>query len=381
MDQPRTATQREILELEIMAAPGGCILQLPTGTGKTWLALQEIRRSLVAGHRAIYVTPLRAQAEELSREWIEQLGEYSVGIFTGEYGKGDRHYPVPFGDACLLIMTPERLDACTRFWRSHWSWIPKIDLLIVDELHLIADERRGPKLECAISRFRRLNPLSRILGLSATLGNRGELADWIGGTEYSTMKRTVPLHWERVTYKKPQDKSTLLVEKLRELCGTDVQALVFVQSRRRAEWLAQQLNDAKFCAAHHHAGLNHSARKEVETRFRNRQTQVLVCTPTLEMGVNLPARYVFLYDLQKYDGKHFVPLSVNQVWQRAGRAGRPGYDTEGTAVLFSPTWDKQSRRYEIGYFEPIESSLDNLHSITEQVVAEVASGLCRSRKQ
>jgi len=364
-----------------MAAPGGCILQLPTGTGKTWLALQEIKRTLANGYRAIYVTPLRAQAEELSREWTNQLSEYTVGVFTGEYGKADRQYPVPFGDAQLMIMTPERLDACTRFWRSHWNWIPEVDLLVVDEIHLISDPRRGPKLECAISRLRRLNPLTRILGLSATLGNRSDLADWIGGTEYSTNHRPIPLYWQQVTYKSPQDKLSHLEAKLRELCGADAQALVFVQSRRRAEQIAKQLDSASVCAAHHHAGLNHDARKVVESLFRNHQLQVLVCTPTLEMGVNLPARYVFLYDLQKYDGKHFVPLSVNQVWQRAGRAGRPGHDIEGTAVLFSPSWDKASRRYEQGNFEPIESCLDNLGSVAEQIVCEVASGLCHSRVQ
>ena len=99
------------------------------------------------------------------------------------------------------------------------------------------------------------------------------------------------------------------------------------------------------------------------------------------MGVNLPARYVFLYDLQRFDGEGFSPLSVNQVWQRAGRAGRPGYDDEGHVVLFAPTWDRNGKKYEKGNFEPIQSQLKNTRALAEQIVTEVGSGLCRTRSQ
>ena len=226
--QPRTEAQRQILELGAMAALGGCVLQIPTGTGKTWLALQEIRRTLDTGHRAIYVTPLRAQAEELSSDWVNQLAPYKVGIFTGDYGQPGREFPASFSESKLLIMTPERLDACTRFWRSHWHWIPEVDLIVVDELHLIGEQRRGPKLECAISRFRRLNPLARIVGLSATLGNGGQLADWINGTEYTTDQRPIPLHWHRASFKNADQKLEVLLQRLHETCSSDGQALVFV---------------------------------------------------------------------------------------------------------------------------------------------------------
>lgn len=373
--------QEEILAHGALSAPGGCILQLPTGTGKTWLAKQEIERTIACGHRAIYVTPLRAQAEELRQQWIKELTGISVGIFTGDYGDGNQKFPTSFADAQLLIMTPERLDACTRFWRSHWNWIPKVDLLVIDEVHLLGEPRRGPKLEGAISRLRQLNPFTRILGLSATLGNRSELADWIEGTEYSTKERPIPLQWRTVCFKTPQQKPALLEAELRSIQGTDMQALVFVHSRRRAEQLAQLLREHDHTAAHHHAGLKHSIRTSVEADFREHKLQILVCTPTLEMGVNLPARFVFLYDLQAFDGSGFVPLSVNQVWQRAGRAGRPGYDTQGEAVLFTPTWDNQSKRYIKGKFEPIFSRLDQPQSMAEQIVTEVASGLSRKESQ
>jgi helicase len=159
------------------------------------------------------------------------------------------------------------------------------------------------------------------------------------------------------------------------------QALVFVHSRRRAEKIAVELGHSGFPSAHHHAGLAHGDRRNVERKFRSGETRILVCTPTLEMGVNLPARYVFLYDLQRFDGDGFAPLSVNQVWQRGGRAGRPGMDDEGHVILIAPSWDRSHTKYEHSKFDAICSQLHHPNSLAEQIVAEVGSGLSRTRKQ
>jgi helicase len=99
------------------------------------------------------------------------------------------------------------------------------------------------------------------------------------------------------------------------------------------------------------------------------------------MGINLPVRQVVLYDIQRYDGVGFTPLSTNTVWQRVGRAGRPGLDDEGEAVLMAPTWDREVEQYRKGSFEPIESQLKEDQALAEQIVTEVASGLSRTPKQ
>src|SRR5262249_31059256 len=160
-------------------------LQMPTGAGKTWLAEQAIAAALDGGVRAIYLTPLRALANELVERWSIRFQGYEVGVFTGDFGR-HRAYPVPFERARLLIMTPERLDACTRHWRSHWGWFPDVGLLVVDELHLLGERWRGPRLEGALMRARRLNPFLQIVGLSATMGNRAELAEWLGGVHFGS---------------------------------------------------------------------------------------------------------------------------------------------------------------------------------------------------
>lgn len=156
---------------------------------------------------------------------------------------------------------------------------------------------------------------------------------------------------------------------------------MFVQSRRRAECLAQTLQEAGFHAAHHHAGLDRSSRSQIETQFRNGNLDVLIATATLEMGLNLPARQVVLYDLQGFDGTDFVPLPVNNVWQRAGRAGRLGLDPVWEVVLLAPAWERQADHYTKGQFEPIRSGLSSAIALAEQVITEIASGLCRTHAQ
>lgn len=373
--------QAAVVDHGLLSSGFSCVLQMPTGSGKTWLASRAIAEVLRHGRRAVYLTPLRALAEELCTRWSSELGEDVVGVFTGDYGKGGTPFPVPFHEARLLVMTPERLDACTRNWRSHWGWLPEVDLVVVDEIHLLGDPGRGARLEGAISRFRRLNPFCRFLGLSATLGNRCELADWLAGVEYGSSWRPVPLRWSLRRYRRADEKPGLLANEVAETRNNGGQSLIFVQSRRRAESLAGYLRDQGLHSSHHHAGLLHADRRRTEDAFRASELQALVSTGTLEMGLNLPARKVVLYDLQNFDGSEFVPLSTNSVWQRAGRAGRPGLDTDAEAVLLAPTWDRHAEHYVEGKFEAVRSGLRNPAALAEQILVEVHSGLARSPSQ
>jgi len=373
--------QQRVIDHGVLDSGFSTVLQMPTGSGKTWLAREAIRSSLNRGFRAVYLSPLRALADELSTSWTTVFPDSPVGVFTGDYGKPGKALPVSYSDARVMIMTPERLDACTRTWRTHWSWIPEVDWLVVDELHLLGDGQRGARLEGTISRFRRLNPFCRVLGLSATLGNRGQLADWLEGVELGSDWRQVPLEWKVVRYRKPDEKPNILAAEVSRIRDTGGQSLVFVQSRRRCEHLAKWLREKGLQADHHHAGLTHDSRRTVERGFRENSTQVLVATGTLEMGINLPARQVVLYDLQGFDGQGFIPLSVNTVWQRAGRAGRPGLDPSGEAVLLAPSWEKSADRYALGRFEPVISGLTEPQAIAEQILTEVHSGLARTTGQ
>jgi helicase len=376
-----SSPQTTILQSGLLNSGFNAVLQMPTGSGKTWLAEQAIASTLSSGSRALYLTPLRAQAAELTAVWQERFTAFKVGVFTGDFGSTKKPYPVSFNEAQLLVMTPERLDACTRAWRSHWNWIPEVDLLIVDELHLLGELNRGARLEGAISRMRRMNPFARIIGLSATLGNPSELADWLDGVAYRSSWRPVPLTWRFVHFRNASEKPQLLIQEVGRNALAGGHSLVFVQSRRRAEELSCFLQSQGLRARHHHAGLSHDARRTVENEFRRHKQDVLVATATLEMGVNLPVRQVVLYDVQKFDGENFGPLSTNSVWQRVGRAGRRGLDEEGEAVLIMPAWERDADKYTRGAFEPIRSALSSPRTLAEQVVTEVASGLSRTAPQ
>lgn len=371
--------QREVLERGFLTSGFDVVLQMPTGAGKTWLAEQAIRATLDAGHRAIYLTPLRALANELLEKWRHEFAGWDVGVFTGDYRGGT--YPVAFDEARLLVMTPERLDACTRRWRSHWKWLPEVSLVVVDELHLLGDASRGPRLEGALMRARRLNPFLRLLGLSATLGNRREIADWLGGVEYASTWRPIPITWRCVRFRTAGDKPAILEGEVVRCIAEGGQSLIFVQSRRRAEIVSAQLRAAGIATGHHHGGLEANERKSVEAAYRDGTLCALVSTGTLEMGLNLPARQVVLYDLQKFDGADFIPLSVSTVWQRAGRAGRLGLDTKGDVVLLAPTWDRDAQRYEAGEFEPTRSGMVAEMALAEQLLVEISAGLARTRSQ
>lgn len=111
--------QQEVCRYGLLESPFSCVLQMATGSGKTWLGEQATQKPVSRGRRAIYVSPLRALATEVTDAWSQKWPDYRVGVFTGDFGRVGRPYPVPFHDAQVLVLTPERLDACTRNWRSH----------------------------------------------------------------------------------------------------------------------------------------------------------------------------------------------------------------------------------------------------------------------
>lgn len=367
--------QQELLDSGMLTSGFNCLLQTPTGFGKTWLAQQAILFDLQQGFRVVYLAPIRALAEELFVKWQGLFAPYSVGIFTGDYST---KYPVPLEQAQVLIMTPEKLDACLRFWRLH-PWIAELSLLIVDEFHLLDQScgRRAATLEAIIMGLQQHNPFVRVLGLSATLGNRPELADWLNALEYYSSHRPVPLSWRVETYRKPAEKPGIAVAVVSANVKQGGQSIVFVQSRKRAETVAQALQTEGIRAACHHAGLLSQDRKATESAFRVRQINAIVCTPTLEVGMNLPCNQVILFDTQRYVGGSYEDLGVNSIWQRAGRAGRPGLDSSGEVVLLM--WGRDYRStfsaYQQARFEPIRSALSNAAFLAEQILVQVASGV------
>jgi helicase len=253
---------------------------------------------------------------------------------------------------------------------------------VIDELHLLHQGSRGARLEALITRATRLNPFIRMIGLSATLANLDELAEWLRARRYRSSWRLVPVTKRVRRFSKPADKPRMLLEEIQETTLDKGKVLVFVNSRKRAESLAKHLQQSGIHAAFHHAGLPRGERLSTEATFRNGPVDVLIATSTLEMGLNLPARKVVLYDSYAFaDNGSFEALPVINYVQRTGRAGRPGLDTEGESVFFLPAWAGNSKCYESEELEPILSTLFDENLLAGQVLAEISSRIAITRTQ
>lgn len=144
------------------------LVTAPTGSGKTWIAREEIRRLLAAGKRAWYTTPLKALTNSKYAEFSTEFGAENVGILTGDRKE--------HGDAPLIVGTTEIYRNQLFDALREGNEVPT-DFVILDEAHYLADEERGHVWEEAII----LSPSRiRLLLLSATVGRAEEFAAWIG---------------------------------------------------------------------------------------------------------------------------------------------------------------------------------------------------------
>jgi len=143
------------------------LVTAPTGSGKTWIAREEIRRLLEAGQRAWYTTPLKALTNSKYQEFADEFGAERVGILTGDRKENS--------DAPLIVGTTE-IFRNQLFDALRGGAEVRSDLVVFDEAHYLADEDRGHVWEEAIILT---PPRIRMLLLSATIGNADELATWI----------------------------------------------------------------------------------------------------------------------------------------------------------------------------------------------------------
>src|SRR6056297_3514071 len=176
--------QREALPA-ILERDDNVVAAAPTASGKTALAELAICRALRNGGTALFVAPLRALTNEKESEWerFEELG-YEVYVVTGER---DLH-PRRAERADVLVMTPEKADSATRKHDSpRYGFVTDVDLVVIDEVHLLDSEKRGSVLEVVVSRLRRLCD-TRVVALSATMPNIDDVADWLDATPETTFE-------------------------------------------------------------------------------------------------------------------------------------------------------------------------------------------------
>ncbi len=162
------------------------IVSSPTASGKTLVATFAISKVLEKDKKAIYLVPLKALASEKYRSYQKLFGDkHNVSISIGD--KDSSGSGLSTKD--LIIMTVEKLDAILR---HNPSWIKDVELVVEDEIHLLNSKNRGPTLEVTLTRLRELMRF-QLLGLSATINNSDELADWLDSTLVESDYRPVDL--------------------------------------------------------------------------------------------------------------------------------------------------------------------------------------------
>ncbi|WP_435551132.1 ATP-dependent DNA helicase [Natrinema sp. CGMCC1.2065] len=403
------------------------VAAVPTASGKTMIAALSMLSAIERGGKALYIVPLRALASEKKEEFeaYEEFG-VTVGVTTGNYESTSDW----LATKDIVVATSEKVDSLVR---NGADWLSELTCVVSDEVHLIDDRNRGPTLEVTLAKLRKLNPGMQQVALSATVGNADEIADWLDAALIDTDWRPIDLrmgvHYgnalnfddgstREVPVQGSEKQEAALV---RDIVREGGSSLVFVNSRRNAEAAAGRLGgvvkpeltaderaeladladdirddsdtetskDLADCvergAAFHHAGLSSTQRSIVEAAFRDRLLKVISATPTLAAGVNTPARRVIVRDWRRFDPSAggMSPLDVLEVHQMMGRAGRPGLDPYGEAVLLAKSHDESEElfdRYIWADPEPVRSKLAAEPALRTHVLATIASGFARTRE-
>lgn len=399
------------------------LVAAPTASGKTLIAMLAMMRFLSTKQgKVVYLTPLRALAAEKFSEFkkmekIDLGRKIKAAISTGDFDSVDKESE----SADIVVLTNEKMDSIIR---HGVDWVDKIGLVIADEVHLIGDKDRGPTLEVILTKLKGLESKPQIVGLSATITNSNELAEWLGCKLVLSDWRPVPLTegvFDGGSVLWNNGDSNEIESSIRgppiDLCLDTIknggQSLVFAETRTRSASLAAKGSDAvlKFLTdsekkyleeisqkildnnehtdliktlstllkkgvGFHHAGLNQNCREIIETEFRNGKIKLLASTPTLAAGVNLPARRVVISSIARYDVKAGTnkPISILEYKQLCGRAGRPQYDKFGEAIIVGNSNASDLIEYYInGTPEPIESQLTDDKALRIHILSHIVS--------
>ena len=420
------------------------LLCAPTGAGKTNVAcltmlniLGQYKRDLpdeseatvskdmfdLSSFKIVYVAPMKALVQEVVKNFGDRLSPY--GIVVRELSGDSSLTRQQISETQLIVTTPEKWDIVTRQGEGR-AFTQLVKLVIVDEIHLLHDER-GPVLESIVARVIRqvettAEPI-RLVGLSATLPNYADVAAFLrvkpdeGLFFFDYSYRPVPLQMqylgitERNAFKRFQLQNEICYEKAVDQRRGGNQILIFVHSRAETGKTARALRDialerdelshfvrdvsatqeilreessaAKnpdlkdvlpYGFAIHHAGMARADRELVEELFADRHIGVLCSTATLAWGVNLPAHAVIIRGTQIYDPAkgRWAELSPLDILQMLGRAGRPQYDSEGEGIILTQHTQLQYYLSLTNLQLPVESQL--IKTLPDHLNAEIVLG-------
>ncbi len=350
------------------------IILAPTAGGKTEAAFFPVLSRMLSegwsGLSVLYICPIKALLNNLDvrlQRYCSLLGR-RARLWHGDVKARSRKQLLREPPDCLLT-TPESLEAMLVSPNiDSGSFFNKLQVVIIDEIHAFAGDDRGWHLLAVLERITRLAgcELQR-LGLSATVGNPEVLVDWLAGS--CTRERKVflppePHHYAEVEldYVGSLQNAAIVISRLHR----GEKRLVFVDSRSRAEQLAQELRQLEVSTFITHSSLSQEQRHAAEDAFASRDDCVIVATSALELGIDVG-------DLDRVI-QIDAPSTVSSFLQRMGRTGRRTGATRN--CLFLATKDEALLQgaglidlWSTGYIDPVMSPVYPWHILAQQLMA------------
>jgi len=354
---------------EIYDQDANAIIAAATSAGKTicaeMLMSHEVR---VRGGKAMYLAPLRALAKEKTDDWFDDKHHFKdqkVSICTGDYRLTAKRKK-ELESANIIIMTSEMLNSrCRNFAAENNEFLKDVGTLVVDESHLLTVPSRGDHLEVGLMKFTEISPNCRIVFLSATMPNVQEIAEWVsytltGRETYliDSTYRPCPLdvhyetYYETRNYEKTEEEKVNAAIQIIDDYPED-RFLVFVHTKRTGQMMFNALKRAGVECEYHNADLDKEKRHEVENRFRTGKLRAIVATSTLAWGLNLPARRVIITGVHR----GLSEVETYDIFQMAGRSGRPGFDPRGDVYILVPEQKAEKHERRLSKPQNIESRL------------------------
>jgi len=422
--------QKRVLERGLLDKGKNFLISIPTASGKTLIGEIALLNHLLEDRnkKGLFIVPLKALASEKYEEFRRKYERYGikVALSIGDYDEEE-----DLEDYNIIITTAEKLDSLIR---HRVRWIEDVSVAIIDEIHLIGNEERGGTLEVLITKLKSKYNV-QIIGLSATIGNPEELAEWLDAELVIDTWRPVKLkkgigyrdkilfvgedgevveEYPLKTYNSRSELFNLVID-----CVLDGGSLlIFCNSKRKAVEEAEKLDLRDYLSreelrelrrikeeilsvfdrptetcktlaeciergvAFHHAGLTYEQRRIVEEAFRRRIIKVICCTPTLSMGVNVPCRRAIVKDLKRFSKGRMVFIPKMEILQCIGRAGRPNLDPYGEGIIYvdGKVSAEEVKKYLVGPVEPIFSELSNPRILRSHILGLIALGDVRDRE-
>ncbi len=353
------------------------LLMAPTGTGKTEAAILPIIDKLIRegdsrpkGTKLLYVTPLRALNRDMldRMQWWCKRFDIRLGVRHGDSTQAERTN-LSLAPPDILITTPETLQILLIGRRIRES-LTTLRWLVVDEVHELAEDKRGSQLAVGLERLRNVvNRDFQVIGLSATVGSPERVAEFLVGKGRECEIVRVPVEKSlslRVEAPRPTPADTQFAETIysfpevaarlrtiRENVEKYRSVLIFTNTRTEAEALANRFRvwDPKFPIGIHHSSLSKATREAVERDLKEGRLFGVICTSSLELGIDIG----FLEFVIQYNS----PRQVTRLIQRVGRSGHKIGQVSRGLIITQDSDDTLEamvlcRRAMLGELEPLE---------------------------